>query len=88
MIVIYNGPDLDYKGKEIYFGSNVDEVVIVDVDLINQTPPLFQAFDTAQRSIPIRDGSRKTIDTSLLGMSWMRYEMASMQERLFWIFQI
>ena len=31
MIVIYNGPDLDYKGKEIYFGSNVDEVVIVDV---------------------------------------------------------
>lgn len=31
MIVTYNGPDLDYKGKEIYFGSNVDEVVIVDV---------------------------------------------------------
>ena len=31
MIVIYNGPDLDYKGKEIYFGSNEDEVVIVDV---------------------------------------------------------
>ena len=31
MIVTYNGPDLDYKGKEIYFGSNEDEVVIVDV---------------------------------------------------------
>ncbi len=31
IIVTYNGPDLDYKGKEIYFGSNEDEVVIVDV---------------------------------------------------------
>ena len=31
MIVTYNGPDFDYKGKEIYIGSNEDEVVIVDV---------------------------------------------------------
>ena len=31
IIVTYNGLDLDYKGKEIYFGSNEDEVVIVDV---------------------------------------------------------
>ena len=31
MVVNYNGPDLDYQGKEIYFGSNEDEVVIVDV---------------------------------------------------------
>ena len=31
MVVNYNGPDLDYKGKEIYFGSNENEVVIVDV---------------------------------------------------------
>lgn len=30
-IVIYNGPDTDYTGREIFFGSNEDEVVIVDV---------------------------------------------------------
>ena len=30
-VVIYNGPDTDYTGKEIYIGSNEDEVVIVDV---------------------------------------------------------
>ena len=31
MVVNYHGPDLDYTGKEIYFGSNKNEVVIVDV---------------------------------------------------------
>jgi len=30
-VVVYNGPDPDYAGKEIYIGSNEDEVVIVDV---------------------------------------------------------
>jgi len=30
-IVIYNGPDQDHIGKEIYFGSNEDRVDIVDV---------------------------------------------------------
>lgn len=30
-IVIYNGPDTDYVGKEIFFGSNEDTFVIVDV---------------------------------------------------------
>lgn len=30
-IVIYNGPDADYSGREIYVGSNEDRVVIVDV---------------------------------------------------------
>ena len=30
-VVIYNGPDTDYTGKEIYIGSNEDEVVIVDL---------------------------------------------------------
>lgn len=30
-VVIYNGPDTDYTGREILFGSNEDEVVIVDV---------------------------------------------------------
>lgn len=30
-IVTYNGPDTDYTGREIFFGSNENEVVIVDV---------------------------------------------------------
>ena len=30
--VIYNGPDLDYQGKEICFNSNEDTITIVDVD--------------------------------------------------------
>jgi choice-of-anchor B domain-containing protein len=30
-VVTYNGPDPDYAGKEIYLGSNEDEVVFVDV---------------------------------------------------------
>ncbi|WP_010182077.1 choice-of-anchor B family protein [Aquimarina agarilytica] len=30
-VVTYSGPDADYQGKEIYIGSNEDEVVIVDV---------------------------------------------------------
>ncbi len=30
-VVVYDGPDPDHQGKEIYFGSNENEVVIVDV---------------------------------------------------------
>ena len=30
-VVTYNGPDPDYAGREIYVGSNEDEVVILDV---------------------------------------------------------
>ena len=30
-VVTYNGPDTDYTGREIYVGSNENEVVIVDV---------------------------------------------------------
>ncbi|MFT5891114.1 MAG: choice-of-anchor B domain-containing protein [Dokdonia sp.] len=30
-VVTYNGPDTDYTGREIYIGSNVDKVVILDV---------------------------------------------------------
>ena len=38
-VVIYNGPDTDYTGKEIYIGCNTDEVVIVDVtDKSNPQP--------------------------------------------------
>ena len=30
-IVVYNGPDTDYTGKELYFGSNEDRVVVLDM---------------------------------------------------------
>ncbi len=30
-IVTYNGPDTDYTGREIFFGCNENEVVIVDI---------------------------------------------------------
>jgi choice-of-anchor B domain-containing protein len=30
-VVTYNGPDPDYAGREIFLGSNADEVVFVDV---------------------------------------------------------
>jgi len=30
-VVTYNGPDIDYTGREIYIGSNENEVVILDV---------------------------------------------------------
>ncbi len=30
-VVIYNGPDTDYTGHELYIGSNIDHVAIVDV---------------------------------------------------------
>lgn len=37
-VVTYNGPDSDYTGREIYIGSNGNEVVIVDVtDKANPT---------------------------------------------------
>ena len=37
-VVTYNGPDTDYTGREIYIGSNENEVVIIDVtDKANPT---------------------------------------------------
>ncbi len=30
-VVIYNGPDTEYQGREIFIGSNENEVVVVDV---------------------------------------------------------
>ncbi|GAB5398614.1 MAG: hypothetical protein Aureis2KO_01990 [Aureisphaera sp.] len=30
-VITYNGPDADYTGKEIYIGSNTNEVVIADI---------------------------------------------------------
>jgi len=30
-VVMYNGPDTDYTGSEIYIGANEDQVVIVDI---------------------------------------------------------
>ncbi len=30
-VVIYSGPDSDYTGQEIFFGSNEDQIVIIDI---------------------------------------------------------
>ncbi|MGB1409957.1 MAG: choice-of-anchor B family protein [Flavobacteriaceae bacterium] len=30
-VVVYNGPDPDHQGKELYFGNNEDRAVIVDI---------------------------------------------------------
>ena len=30
-VVVYDGPDTNYSGKEIFFGSNEDKVVLIDV---------------------------------------------------------
>ncbi|WP_242203859.1 choice-of-anchor B family protein [Aestuariivivens insulae] len=38
-VVTYNGPDVSYQGKEIFVGSNENEVVIVDVS--DKTTPQF-----------------------------------------------
>lgn len=43
-VVIYNGPDTEHIGKEIYIGSNADEVVILDVSDKNN-PILLSSID-------------------------------------------
>ncbi|MEM9142036.1 MAG: choice-of-anchor B family protein [Bacteroidota bacterium] len=30
-VVVYNGPDMDYSGREVFIGANEDRVVLVDV---------------------------------------------------------
>jgi choice-of-anchor B domain-containing protein len=38
-VVLYNGPDLDYAGREIFIGANEDAMVVVDVtDKQNPVP--------------------------------------------------
>ncbi|MEZ4875385.1 MAG: choice-of-anchor B family protein [Flavobacteriaceae bacterium] len=45
-IIVYDGPDTDYTGREIFFGSNANEVVIVDVtDKLN--PQLIKSITYA-----------------------------------------
>ncbi|MEM7084802.1 MAG: choice-of-anchor B family protein [Bacteroidota bacterium] len=39
-VVIYDGPDTDYTGREIFFGSNEDNIVIVDVTDKNDPSPI------------------------------------------------
>lgn len=45
-IVVYNGPDLQHVGKEIFFGANEDKVVVVDVSN-KATPILLSTFTYA-----------------------------------------
>ena len=42
-VIIYDGPDPDYQGQEIYFGNNEDRVVIVNVTDKNN-PQLISEF--------------------------------------------
>jgi len=42
-VVIYDGPDTDHTGKEIYFGSHASHVVILDVTDKNN-PQLIKSF--------------------------------------------
>lgn len=39
-VVTYNGPDTDYTGREIYVGSNEDEVVLVDITNKSNPQPI------------------------------------------------
>lgn len=42
-IIIYNGPDTEHVGKEIYFGANENKVVVIDVTNKNN-PILLSTF--------------------------------------------
>ena len=42
-VEIYNGPDIDYLGQEIYIGSNENKVVLVDVT-DKKNPKIISAF--------------------------------------------
>jgi choice-of-anchor B domain-containing protein len=43
-VVIYNGPDSDYTGREIFFGSNEDRISIVDVTNKNNPIAISNGF--------------------------------------------
>lgn len=43
-VVIYDGPDADYTGREIFFGSNEDRVSIVDVTDKNSPQDISNGF--------------------------------------------
>ena len=43
-VITYNGPDTDHTGKEIYIGSNANEVVIIDITNKN-TPTQISRID-------------------------------------------
>lgn len=48
-IVMYNGPDIEHVGKEIYLGSNTDEIVIFDVTN-KSNPVLISSTSYAQEA--------------------------------------
>jgi choice-of-anchor B domain-containing protein len=48
-IVVYNGPDTQHVGKEIFFGANEDKVVVVDVTN-KSNPVLLATFSYANTS--------------------------------------
>uniref|UniRef100_UPI00404B0695 choice-of-anchor B family protein n=1 Tax=Flavobacterium sp. TaxID=239 RepID=UPI00404B0695 len=53
-IVIYNGPDIEHQGKEIFFGANEDKVVILDVT--NKNSPVLLSVFTYQNTAYTHQG--------------------------------
>ena len=62
-VIIYNGPDADYQGQEIYVGSNENQVVIVNVTNKNN-PQLISTINYG--SVDYTHQSWLTEDTSFL----------------------
>lgn len=53
-IVIYNGPDTEHVGKEIFFGANENKVVVVDVT--NKTNPILLSTFTYTNADYVHQG--------------------------------
>lgn len=53
-VVIYNGPDAEHNGKEIFFGANETKVVVVDVT--NKTNPVLLSTFTYTNADYVHQG--------------------------------
>jgi len=53
-IVVYNGPDTAHVGKQLYFGSNEDKVVVVDVT--NKLAPVLISTFTYSNTVYTHQG--------------------------------
>lgn len=64
-IVVYHGPDKDYTGKEIFFGSNETKLVILDVT--DKSNPIFIS-ETGYQNVGYTHQSWLTADQQFLLM--------------------
>ncbi|BCY29478.1 choice-of-anchor B family protein [Flavobacterium okayamense] len=53
-VVIYNGPDTEHNGKEIFFGANENQVVVVDVS--NKANPILLSTFTYTNADYVHQG--------------------------------